>query len=167
MDVRPETPTDTPAIHAVHAAAFPSEDEANLVDALRAAGRLTLSLVAEEEGRVVGHVGFSPVRVADGDDTDGLGLAPVAVLPDHRRRGIADRLVRRGLALAAGLGRGFVVVLGDPAYYGRFGFQPASDWRLTDEYGGAASFQAQELRRGAIPAGGGLVRYAPEFAAFS
>ena len=105
---------------------------------------------------------FSPVNVAE--KGRGLGLAPIAVLPESRRRGIAARLIRGGLAVCERSGVDFVVVLGDPHYYGRFGFVPARRWRLTDEYGGGDAFQALELRTASIPAGGGIVRYAPEFA---
>ena len=94
--IRPEESGDQEAIHNVHEVSFPSEVEARLVEALRDAGRLCLSLVAEHQNRILGHVGFSPVSVAGA--ADGLGLAPVAVLPEHRRRGIAARLVRAGLA---------------------------------------------------------------------
>ena len=165
MNVRAEDQADRQAIHAVLTVSFPTEGEARLVDALRAAGRLSISLVAEEGGEVVGHVAFSPIHVADADGGDGLGLGPVAVLPAFRRRGIADRLVREGLEVAERRGHGLVVVLGDPHYYGRFGFRPASGWELHDEFGGGAAFQALELRSGAIPSGGGLVRYDPEFSA--
>jgi putative acetyltransferase len=162
MRIRPETPADHAAIHAVHAASFATDDEARLVDALRAAGRLVVSLVAEERGEVVGHVAFSPVNVPEATN---VGLAPVAVLAGVRRRGIAEQLIREGLAICRDLDRGFVVVRGEPAYYGRFGFTRANDWKLRDEYGGGEAFQALELRAGAIPTAGGVVEYAPEFAA--
>jgi putative acetyltransferase len=161
--IRPEASGDLPAIHAVHAASFPTRAEADLVDALRAAGRLRVSLVAADGDAIVGHVAFSPVTLPG--TTDGVGLGPLAVVPTHRRRGIGGQLVRAGLAACAESGDGFVVVLGDPDYYGRFGFEAASARELTGEYGGGDAFQAQELRTGAIPSAGGLVRYAPEFAA--
>ncbi|MCI0380318.1 MAG: N-acetyltransferase [Gemmataceae bacterium] len=160
--IRPERESDQAAIHAVHASAFPTPVEARLVDALRGASRLTVSLVAEVDGLVVGHVALSPVTIAGA--ADGLGLAPVAVLPVHQRCGIGGLLVKESLAAAAQLGAGLVVVLGAREYYGRFGFQPAADWGLMDEYGGGSAFQVIELRAGAIPRGAGLVRYAPEFA---
>lgn len=161
--VRRERLEDGAAIFEVHASSFPSRAEARLVDALRESGRLSASVVAEEDGLVVGHVGFSPVIVGDGSIV-GEGLAPVAVLPTYRRRGIAERLIREGLSILEQAGVGFVVVLGDPAYYGRFGFRAASAWGLKDEYEGGSAFQALELRPGTIPRGGGLVRFGPEFA---
>lgn len=160
--IRPECPGDAAAIHAIHAASFPTTDEARLVDALRAAGRLCVSLVAVERAQIVGHVAFSPVSVPG--TTDGVGLAPVAVLPGYRRRGVAAQLVREGLAACQRAGYGFVVVLGEPGYYRRFGFAPATRWGLHDEYGGGDAFQALELRPGAVPPCGGLARYAEEFA---
>jgi len=163
MSFRSEELTDREAIFGVHAASFPTPAEARLVDALRDADNLTISLVAIEEGEVAGHVAFSPVTLLD--STAGIGLAPVAVLPAFRRRGVADQLIREGLSICEGMGFGFVVVLGDPAYYGRFGFVSASRWSLGDEYGGGDAFQALELRPNSIPPAGGLVRYAPEFSA--
>jgi putative acetyltransferase len=93
-----------------------------------------------------------------------MGLGPVAVLPSHRRLGIAARLIEDGLARCRSTGFGWAVVLGAPAYYGRFGFQPASTFGLSDEYGGGPAFQARELIPGALPTGAGLVRYARAFA---
>jgi putative acetyltransferase len=162
--VRPERPEDAAALHAVHAASFPTDAEARLVDALRAAGRLPVSLVVEAGGAVVGHVAFSPVTAATG--AVGAGLAPVAVLEARRRRGVAAELVRAGLEACRAAGLGWAVVLGEPAYYARFGFRPAAGFGLSDEYGGGPAFQAVELIPGALPVGAGLVRYAPEFAAF-
>jgi putative acetyltransferase len=160
--LRPESPSDTGAIRAVHVASFPTDAEARLVELLRDGGGLVVSLVAEVDGGVVGHVAFSPVRV-DGAPV-GVGLAPLGVLPTHRRRGIAARLVQEGLVACREAGYGWAVVLGDPAYYVRFGFRPASSWGLEDEYGGRSAFQALELEPGGLPPDPGVVRYAPEFA---
>jgi putative acetyltransferase len=160
--IRPERTEDVEAIDAIHAASFPTLAEARLVRLLRATGKLTVSLVAEDDGEVVGHVGFSPVSAASG--ADGAGLAPVAVLPTHRGRGIAARLVEIGLSSCRLAGYGWAVVLGEPAYYARFGFRPAREFGLSDEYGGGDAFQAIELIPGAMPLNGGLVCYAPEFA---
>ncbi len=162
MVIRAEQPGDVLPIHAVHAGSFPTTDEARLVDLLRAAGRLSVSLVADEDGLVIGHVAFSPVTVTRGDI--GAGLAPVAVLASHRCRGIAAELIRAGLKECRVTGFGWAVVLGEPAYYARFGFRAASEFGLSDEYGGGPAFQCAELTPGALPVGAGLVRYAPEFA---
>jgi putative acetyltransferase len=158
-----ERPGDRDAIRTVHRASFPESSESDLVDALRSAGRLSLSIVALVDDEVVGHVAFSPVSVAAAEG--GAGLAPVAVVPRFRRRGIAAQLIREGLVAVRRAGARFVVVLGDPAYYERFGFQPASHWGLRDEYGGGDACQALELEPGALPLRQTTVRYAPEFGA--
>ena len=147
----------------MHAASFPTPVEARLVDLLRAAGRLRVSLVAEIGDVIVGHIAFSPVAAAS--TAAGAGLAPIAVIEAHRRRGVAAELVHKGLDACRQAGVGWVVVLGDPAYYARFGFRAASDFGLRDDYGGGDAFQAVELIRGALPVGAGLVRYSEEFAA--
>jgi len=121
--VRDEAPADVGAIHAVVASAFGRSDEARLVDALRAAGKATISLVADHDGRVVGHVLFSPVTLAGAPSAS--GLAPLAVVPPMQRRGIGGALVRAGLDRCRAAHRPFVVVLGSPDYYGRFGFLAA------------------------------------------
>jgi len=169
--VRHEDARDAGPIGRLHESAFPTPAEAALVGALRAAGRLALSLVAVVEEGLVGHVAFSPVTIAGPAMTAspwpgaGLGLAPLAVASTHRRRGIGAALVEAGLARCARDGIGYVVVLGEPHYYRRFGFARASDRGLANEYGAVEEFMVLELRPGAVSPGGGLVRYAPEFAA--
>jgi putative acetyltransferase len=165
ITIRPERPGDQAVIFAVHAACFPSDAEARLVDLLRAAGRIDLSLVAKDDGTIVGHVAFSPVTTANG--ATGTGLGPVGVLAERRRRGIAAELIRAGLEACRAAGCGWAVVLGEPEYYGRFGFRPAAKFGLSDEYGGGPAFQALELTPGGLPRGAGLVRYAPEFSMFA
>jgi putative acetyltransferase len=95
----PERPGDRAAIYAVHAASFPTDLEARLVDLLRATGRLSVSLVAEVGGAVIGHIAFSPVTAASG--VAGAGLAPVAVAEPHRRQGVAAGWFGRGWRRAA------------------------------------------------------------------
>ena len=161
VPIRRERPADISVIHAVHVASFPTAAEAHLVDLLRDAGRLSLSLVAEVDNTIVGHVAFSPVSA--GSAASGAGLAPLAVLPAYRRNGIAARLVNAGLAACKEAGCGWAVVLGEPTYYARFGFQPAARFGLSDEYGGGDAFQVIELIAGQLPAGAGRVSYAAEF----
>jgi putative acetyltransferase len=162
MQIQIESAADIAGIRAVHQAAFPTPAEAALVDALRAAGQLSLSLVARQQERVVGHVAFSPIHV-DAAPL-GWGLGPVAVHAEQRGRGVAAHLIRDGLERVRAAGVGLVVVLGDPRYYSRFGFTPARLLALRDEYAGGDAFQALELVRGTAPAAGGLVRYSSAFA---
>jgi putative acetyltransferase len=165
VTIRPERDEDADAIRAVHRAAFPTDAEARLVDRLRAAGRARVALVAELDGAVVGHILFSPVViVSPSQRCSGLGLAPLAVLPACQRRGVGSALVHEGLAACRRAGCDFVVVLGHPKYYPRFGFRRASAMGLGNEYGADEAFLVLELRPGSLPAGGGLVLYGPEFA---
>jgi len=165
MLVRPELPKDVADIKLVLCACFPTDAEARLVDLLRRAGKLTVSLVAEVEGCIAGYVAFSPVSVASGNA--GVGLGPLAVQPAHQRQGIAASLVTASLAACRELGFGWGVVLGDPNYYSRFGFCTAADFGLSDAFRGGPDFQVIELIPGHIPKGEGLVRYAPEFDMFA
>jgi len=124
--VRPERPGDIAPIAEVTAAAFLNHPyshntEPFIIAALRRARALTISLVAELDGEVVGHIAFSPVRITDGA-ANWFGLGPVAVAPRLQRRGIGQRLVREGLEALRRLGAGGCVLVGDPAFYNRFGF---------------------------------------------
>lgn len=126
MIIRAETASDSTVIRSVTEAAFlgaehSSGTEGAIVDALRDAGALTLSLVAEQDGAMVGHVAFSPVRIG-GRDLGWFGLGPVSVLPSLQRGGIGKTLIEAGLEQLRQRGASGCVVLGDPAYYGRFGF---------------------------------------------
>ena len=119
--IRMETSHDYPAVREILASAFPTEAEARLVDMLRANGKAIVSLVAEQEGQIVGHILFSPVSISPlSKPLTGLGLAPVAVAPSYQKRGIGSTLIREGLRLCQ---CDYVVVLGNPEYYSRFGFR--------------------------------------------
>lgn len=164
--IRPERPDDAAAITALITAAFGQAAEADLVRRLRADGSLAVSLLAVEDGEAVGHVALSPVTV---DHVDGagrwLGLAPLAVRPDRQRQGIGGRLVEAALDVAEASGASVVFVLGEPAYYGRFGFRPAAGfgWRCSYEVP-AEAFRARCFHGAAPLPSPGLVLYAEVFA---
>lgn len=164
MEIRLERPTDAAAISLVTTAAFKAaphsnQTEARIIQRLRAADALSVSLVAADEGEIVGHVAFSPVAIAAAH-RNWYGLGPVAVRPDRQGRGIGHSLISTGIGQLVALRAAGSVVLGDPRYYRRFGFE--SDPALT--YGGAPSPNFQRLILGGPPASG-EVAYHPAFEA--
>jgi putative acetyltransferase len=160
--VRLEQSNDAAAIDYVLRSAFPTDQEARLVERLRKHQRLRLALVAEIDGVIAGHIAFSAVKIAGSmTNATGVGLAPLAIVPELQGRGLGVQLVREGLCACERLGFGFVVVLGAPEYYRRFGFKNANLFNLENEYGAGEAFMALELKTGSITPG--LVRYAPEF----
>ena len=160
-----ELPAHWPAVHALNVAAFGQPGEANLVDALRAQARPTVSLIAEENGDVIGHILFSPVTVG-GHRGLLMGLGPMAVAPSRQRRGIGSALVLMGLAECRSVGAQAVVVLGHPEFYPRFGFIPADRFGLRCEYDVPhEAFMALELCPAALGDISGTVRYHAAFAA--
>jgi len=162
--IRAETTEDIPRVRRVNELAFGRTDEADLVDALRSIAQPYISLVAELNGQVVGHIFFSPVALEEAEDSLLiLGLAPVAVLPEYQNRGIGSQLVREGLKECQRVGCWVVVVLGHPRFYPRFGFVQASRKGLRCEYPVAdEDFMVAELRPNALR-GRGLVKYLPQF----
>ena len=167
VTVRTELPSDAAAIRRVHEAAFGQPAEADLADALRAAGDLVpeLCLVAEQGGELVGHIAFSRARLASGDVV--LALAPVGVLPAHQGAGAGSALNRAALERAAQTEFPLVVVLGHAGYYPRFGFRPAAS------LGAMAPFDVPEENWMALPlpayrqSARGTLRYAAAFDAVS
>ncbi|MFA9477501.1 tRNA (guanosine(37)-N1)-methyltransferase TrmD [Phycisphaerales bacterium AB-hyl4] len=162
--LRTEQPSDIDAVDRVLREAFPTDAEAKLVRALRDQREAVTSLVAEVDSEVVGHVMLSPVTFADQPSVRGMvGLAPVAVRPTWQGRGIGAALVRQALAEAKQLASRAVVVLGEPTYYQRFGFEPASPLGLTSDYGSGPEFMIA-LLRGPLPATWqGHIQYAKSF----
>jgi putative acetyltransferase len=165
VTIRPEQPKDLAGIRHVNEAAFGQPNEANLVDALRANGKVTLSLVAIQDNKVVGHILFSPVTIAsEGKTFAALGLGPMAVLPEYQRIGIGSALIDNGLEQCRQSGHTSVLVLGHPKYYPIFGFVPASKYGLKCEYEAPdEAFMVIELKKGSLRGLSGTVKYQPEF----
>jgi putative acetyltransferase len=163
VNIRQEQPQDRAAIWRVNHDAFDRDDEADLVDALRDGGWSRLSMVAEVESAIVGHVLFSQLIVrTERGDVPGLALAPMAVLPQFQRQGIGSRLVRHALELCRQDGHRFVIVLGHPEFYPRFGFSSALAKPLRSPFTGDV-WMAMELEPGALAGVAGDVIYAPPF----
>lgn len=169
LTVREADARDHPAIARVLQRAFDGRHEAELVAHLDRAQALSALLVAVDgDTHIVGCVALSAVSTpACAQRRVGLGLAPLAVEPAHQRQGVGQSLVRRALALARARGAEFVVLLGSPQYYARFGFRAASTWGLRCVYDAPAeAFQALELEPGALAHVRGLVRYHAAFERF-
>jgi putative acetyltransferase len=164
MLIRTEEEKDWAAVYALNAAAFETPAEANLVDALRQQARPVVSLVAEDNQTVVGHMMFSPVSLTGHPDVKIMGLAPMAVAPNHQCKGIGSALVRAGLERCKQLGFGAVVVLGHPEYYPRFGFSPSSRFGMGCEYEVSEEvFMVMELQPGYLRGISGSVKYHAAF----
>lgn len=165
MIIRPEVPEDIPKIREINIEAFDTEAEADLVDALRKSGIPLISLVAEDNDRLVGHILFSPVSLqCDRPDISIAGLAPMAVILKYQRKGIGSMLVQEGLKRCRESGYAAVVVLGYPEYYPRFGFVPAVRYGIKSEYEVPDEvFMVKELEPGDLNGCQGIVRYHEAF----
>lgn len=166
VHIRPEIKDDIRKIWRVNASAFDTEAEANLVDNLRKSGIPLISLVAEANEKLIGHILFSPVSLSGSKaDIKIAGLAPMSVLPDHQKQGIGASLVEAGLKLCTLNGYKAVVVLGHPDYYPKFGFAPSSRFGIKSEYDVPDEvFMVKELENGALSEYKGVVKYHPLFA---
>lgn len=163
ITIRDETAADRDAVRHVNEQAFGRADEADLVDALRAGGYVQVSLVAQLDGRIVGHILFSDLSIeSETGSIDALALAPMAILPAYQRQGIGSELVREGLATSLRRGHRAVVVLGHPDFYPRFGFSAEIARPLSAPFSGEA-WMALELVPGALHNVSGRVIYAPPF----
>jgi putative acetyltransferase len=165
MTIRLERPEDASRVRLVNEQAFGQPVEADLVEKLRQRCTDSLSLVAEDDA-VVGHILFTPVVVESaGRQVLGMGLAPMAVLPDCQRQGIGSQLVRRGLDILRERGCPFVVVVGHPEYYPRFGFERASTHGLASQWDGVpdAAFMVLVLDVHAMAGVSGVAKYREEF----
>lgn len=164
LTIATESVNDVDAIRDIALAAFEGDLEATLIDRLRASKAMSLSLVAKlEDHTPVGHLALSPAFVDGRAEPIGLALAPLAVMPARQRRGIGGALVRRSLEYARSERAPFIIVLGDPGYYSRFGFEPASRYGLEGEFGGGDAFMILVSDKKQLPPRGSLLRYHPVF----
>jgi putative acetyltransferase len=165
--IRKEAVADHAAISEVNRRAFGEDTEAKLISALRDGGFVRLSLVAEVEGEIVGHILFSHLPIlTETAVVEALSLAPMAVLPSHQRRGIGTRLVEAGLRACREAGHKIVVVLGHSNFYPRFGFSAKLAEPLSSRFSGGESWMALELLPGALAGVVGRVEYPPPFSSF-
>ena len=173
MRIRHESPDDVAAIREVNLAAFGREVEADLVERLRDAGNLVVSLVAEDDERVVSHAAYSPavVELSRSVSFDAAALGPIAVLPGLQKHGLGSQLIERGFTECLALGYDLIFLLGHPSYYPRFGFVPAKPlgvrWAPDTSDHTNQAFMVKELRPGALTArldgDTGVFHYAHEF----
>lgn len=165
MSIRVEKPSDIETIWRINAEAFETEEEADLVDVLRASGVSYISLVYEENDELVGHIFFTPVELLG--DTSGLriiGLAPMAVIPQMQKRGIGSLLVKAGIQQCINEGYDAIVVLGYPNYYPRFAFLPSITYGIRSEYEVPDDvFMVLELREDSLKGKRGMVKYHEAF----
>ncbi len=164
MIIRTEEQADYFPIYVVNASAFETPAEANLVDVLRREAHPVISFVADEGGRIVGHIMFSPVSLSGHPDLNIMGLGPMAVVPEFQRKGIGAALIKTGLEKCKSLGYGAVIVLGHPGYYPRFGFVPSVQYGIRSEYDVPEDmFMALELQPGYLKDVSGIIKYHPAF----
>jgi putative acetyltransferase len=162
IEVGEEHPGDVATIRDLNRRAFGQDQEGNIVDALRSNGAALLSLVATLNGTVVGHIIYSPLSV--GGKVTGAALGPMAVLPEHQRQGIGSELVKAGNRKLEDSGCPFIVVVGHPQFYPRFGFRPAStqgircEWEVPDDV-----FMLLVLDQAKMQGVSGLAKYRHEF----
>ncbi len=165
MIIRLEKPDDQEKIRNINSAAFDTNDEANLVDALRKSGTPLISLVAEEKGELIGHILFSPVSLEGNQPTPLIaGLGPMAVIPECQNKGVGSMLVEEGLRYCKTSGYKAIVVLGHPEYYPRFGFVPSINYDIKSEYQVPPEiFMVKELEEFALKGIDGTIKYHQAF----
>lgn len=166
MNIRQESPQDFQAIYEINHLAFEQEGESQLIEKIRKSETFIpeLSLVAEQNNKVIGHILFSKIKIIGEQSYPSLALAPMSVHPDFQNKGIGSQLVTQGLQIAKKLNFEHVIVLGHHNFYPKFGFQKASNWSIQCPFEVPGDhFMAIELVEGSLENKGGLVEYPPIF----
>ena len=154
MNIQQEQQSDKQAVHSINTIAFGSQGEADLVDSLREQASPVVSLVAQKNELIIGHIMFSPVSLSSHPNMVVMGLAPMAVLPEYQRTGVGSALIYAGIEACKELGAAALVVLGHPAYYPKFGFVPSSAYGIVSQYDVPEDvFMVLELDQGALAVG--------------
>lgn len=163
MKIRYESDSDRDRVSELNSQTFPTHAEANLVDALRSSAKC-ISLVAENENQIIGHILFSPMCVKSSKDLSIMGLAPMAVLPKEQNKGIGSLLVERGLEECKASKVDAVAVLGHPNFYPKFGFQTSAKFNIKSEYKVPDEvFMIHELSTRSLSSISGIVKYHDAF----
>jgi putative acetyltransferase len=164
MFIRYEKPGDYAAVHAVNSSAFETSAEADLVDVLRKEVQPVISLVAEQDDQIAGHILFSPAIMPGFGYLKIMGLGPMAVKSEYQNQGIGSALVRQGLEACRRAGFGAVIVLGHTWFYPRFGFIPSVKFGIRSEYDvPEEAFMVIELTTGYLKGVSGIIKYHPAF----
>jgi putative acetyltransferase len=166
MIIRIEKEEDSKSIYEINERAFKQKDESELIERIRSSKNFVpeLSLVAEEDGKIVGHIMFSKIKIIGEEEYESLALAPMAVLPELQRQGIGGKLIKEGLNKAREIGFDSVIVLGHKDYYPRFGFERASKWNIKCPFQAPdETFMAIELNYESLANKPGMVEYPKEF----
>jgi putative acetyltransferase len=167
ISIRSEGPQDAAAVQRVHLGAFPTGAEAEVVERLRASGKAEVSLVAEVDGCIIAHIVFSRVTFDPPRKIIAYALGPMAVIPGYERHAVGRRLVQNGLAECHARDACMVVVVGDFAYYSRFGFERAGRYGLRSEFDTTGSLMVFMLDAVEHPPPSTRVKYAAEFDALA
>lgn len=166
VEIRKEIPADYREIRALNELAFGQPDEGSIVDNIRKACNDVLSLVAVKDNKIIGHIFFSPVSIKNQNESlKGMGLGPMAVLPEHQKQGVGSLLVNKGIEMLSKAGVHYIIVLGHADYYPRFGFKLASTYNLSPQWDGVPNdvFMILPLDELALSGVSGVVHYRKEF----